>query len=280
VSIDAINLPEIRSERREAKRTHPYEAKTDQRDFARQFRDLYHRTIDVVVNRCTVYEDWPTQQKWMEQTRDDFDIKHVVLVGGESSRIRYPGPSVTEMAQSVHYVYDNAFLCGGITIPTRRHDDPQKDEAHRLIDKGRHGLEFFTSQVLYEPASTQALLKDYDQLCKSEKIKPKRIFLSFAPVSSKKDLAFLRWLGVEVPETVEADLTKTNIGVGWRSLKHSRKTLEAIMKFVRDNDIDIPLGLNVEHITRQNFELSKEFIQELGQEYLHSVEVVSGRSNQ
>lgn len=267
VPIDAINLPEIRAERREAKRTHPYEAKTDHRHFAYQFKQEFEKPVDLVVNRCTVYEDWGTQQGWLDETKTKFEIQNVILVGGETSRIRYPGPSVTEMAQSVRYVYGDAFLCGGITIPTRRSLDTKKDEAHRLLEKARHGLEFFTSQVLYEPQSAQKLLLDYQQLCLQNDVEPRRIFLSFAPVSSRKDLEFLRWLGVEFPEEIKQTLLKVNIGIGWRSVKIAKRILADILAFVQTEKIDVPLGLNVEHITRHNFELSKEFIEELGAQY-------------
>jgi len=266
-SIDAINLPEIRTERREAERTHPYEPKTDQREFARQFKATFGNTVELVVNRCTVYEEWEVQQTWLEETNETFGIQNIILVGGESSKVRYPGPSVTEMACSIHYVYGKTFFCGGITIPTRRHRNPSKDEAHRLLHKGRHGLEYFTSQVLYEPQGIQQLLLDYDRLCKAQGEPAKRILLSFAPVSSRKDLSFLRWLGVYVPKDVESTLLKANIGIGWRSLKTACQILNHILAFVEEHQIDVPLGLNVEHITRQNFELSKQFIEELGVHY-------------
>jgi len=267
LSIDALNLPEIRAARREAQRTHPHEPKTDQRQFALQFKRALHNTVDVVVNRCTVYDAWSDQQHWLDETKDRFNIENVILVGGETSTIRYPGPAVTDMARSIHYVYGTSFFCGGITIPTRRSADPNKDEAHRLVEKSRHGLNFFTSQVLYEAQSVQRLLLDYDRLCRRLELKPKRIFLSFAPLSSRKDLEFLRWLGVEVPRDVENTLMKANIGIGWRSLKTVRQILLNILAFVKAEGIDVPLGLNVEHITRHNFELSKEFIEQLGKPY-------------
>jgi len=267
ISVDAINLPEIRAERRSAERTHAYEPKTDQRQFACELRSQFNNKVDLVVNHCTVYENWEEQQEWLKETEQAFQIDNLVLVGGETSKVKYPGPSVTEMAQSVNYAYGDTFFCGGVTIPTRRHSDPRKDEPHRLFQKGQHGLEFFTSQVLYETDSIQGLLKNYDQLCRENNESPKRIFLSFAPVSSKKDITFLRWLGVEMPKDVEKQLMKANIGVGWRSLQESKKLLETILNFVSDENIQVPLALNVEHITRHNFELSKEFIEQLGNIY-------------
>jgi 5,10-methylenetetrahydrofolate reductase len=270
VPVAAINLPEIRDEQRDvqiAGRTHPYEPKTDARRFGQRLKEAFKDPVDLVINRCTVYESWSHQHHWLQETHAVFDIKNLVLVGGETGQAAYPGPSVTEMAQSIRREYGNSFTCGGITIPTRRSDDPKKDEPHRLLHKTRHGLEFFTSQVLYEPQSTQRLLADYSRLCAQSGQKPKRIFLSFAPVCSSKDLDFLKWLGVEIPEAVERNLLKADMGIGWRSLREAQRILHEILQFAKSEASNVPLGLNIEHITRRNFELSKDFIEELGMHY-------------
>ena len=50
------------------------------------------------------------------------------------------------------------------------------------------------------------MLKYYDDICKKSKVLPRRILLSFAPVSSKKNIDFLKWLGVEIPKKTEKHL--------------------------------------------------------------------------
>ncbi len=267
VPIDAVNLPEIRDEQRaqEQERAHPYEPKADPRQFGRHLKEAAE--MEIVVNHGTVYEPWPRQQAWLQQTWAEHGIQNLVLVGGESSLIRYPGPSVTEMAEHIRAHYDHVFFLGGIVIPSRRRRDPSRDEPQRLLHKSRCGLEFFTSQVLYEAQSTQSLLRDYQRLCEQTYQTPKRIFLSFAPVSSRKDLAFLRWLGVEIPQEVEERLLRAEIGIGWRSLQIAQQVLSEILEFCDAEGVDVPLGLNIEHITRHNFELSREFIDHLGAIY-------------
>lgn len=266
--IDAINVPEIRNESRSG-RPEPFRPKADPRRFVHELRDTLAVPLEAVVNHGTVYEDWATQQRWLEETQAVYGIENLVLVGGESSRIRYPGPSVLEMARSIRHVYDDALFCGGITIPTRRHrvGNARKDEPLRLLDKAACGLEFFTSQVLYEAESARQLLLDYDRLCRERDVSPRRIFLSFAPASSRKEIAFLRWLGVEIPPAVEEELLQTAIGIGWRSLRLARRLLQDLLVFVREEGLRVPLGLNVEHITLRNFELSKEFLEQLGTLY-------------
>jgi 5,10-methylenetetrahydrofolate reductase len=212
------------------------------------------------------------------RTYHEFRVENLVLVGGESSQIRYPGPSVLETATWIteylnrgRWPYDSSrpaipptdFFLGGITIPTRRKPDPERDEPARLIQKSRRGIQFFTSQVLYEPFSMQRLLRDYAALCQAEGVPPCRVFLSFAPVSSPSDVQFLKWLGVEIPPDVEQELLKGWLGVAWRSIRVAERVLQDILDFVSAEHIAVPLGLNVEHITSRNFEVSAEMIARL-----------------
>jgi len=267
VVIDGINIPEIRDEKKDSSiRAEAFFTKSDSREFAQQLQKSSRKHLEFVINHCTVYEEWSAQHGWLRETETSYGIKNLILVGGESSQIRYPGASVNELSLKIKESFPS-FFCGGITIPSRRSDDPQKDELNRLVDKGKNGLEYFTTQVIYEPFQIQQLLKDYDLFCKQTNIKPKRIFLSFAPISAKKDLQFLRWLGVVIPKAVEKMLFEADIGIGWRSMKISKVILQRILTFVLEKNIEVPLGLNIEHISRHNFELSREFISVLGPIY-------------
>jgi len=267
IQVDAFNIPEIRNEHRDSNRTNPFEDKIDPRAFTVQLRKAIDNDMEIIINRCTVYDEWLAQEKWLADTLHTYAIRNLILVGGESSKIKYPGPSIMDMSEFIRKNYCDNFLCGGITIPRRRKKSPQLDEPQRLLEKSRCGLEFFTSQVLYDAEKTKSLLKDYYQLCEQFDVKPKRIFLSFAPASSKKDVEFLKWLGVEVSQSVQDRLLKADIGIGWRSVQVAAEILKDILDFVHANNINVPLGLNIEHITRRNFELTKQFIEELGAIY-------------
>jgi len=279
VSIDALNIPEVRPEStRETQRPQAFIPKMEPREFVRWVRPALPASVDVIVNRCVVYAPREAQLRWLIRTYHEFRVENLVLVGGESSQIRYPGPSVLETATWIteylnrgRWPYDSSrpaipptdFFLGGITIPTRRKPDPERDEPARLIQKSRRGIQFFTSQVLYEPFSMQRLLRDYAARCQAEGVPPCRIFLSFAPVSSPSDVQFLKWLGVEIPPDVEQELLKGWLGVAWRSIRVAERVLQDILDFVSAEHIAVPLGLNVEHITSRNFEVSAEMIARL-----------------
>jgi 5,10-methylenetetrahydrofolate reductase len=267
ISVDAINIPEIHEEdHNKTTRTQIYVPKIDPIIFAQMLKKSSNSHLHVALNHCTVYENWQGQKKWLHVAIDEFNIDAIVLIGGSSSQLTYPGPSVLEMSDYLNVNYEKTF-CGGITIQTRRHSNKVKDEPFRLITKSMHGLSFFISQIIYEAENMKLLLKDYDNLCKELNIPPKRIFLSFAPISTPRDLEFLRWLEVQIPLNVEQELFKTEIGIGWRSIKTAVNILEDILSFVHTENINVPLGLNIEHIARHNFEISLGLIEQLGKLY-------------
>ena len=88
--------------------------------------------------------------------------------------------------------------------------------------KGSNGIEFFTTQVLYDSEKINKMLKYYDDICKENDVMPRRILLSFAPVSSKKNIDFLKWLGVEIPLHTEKRLLDEDSDMTDESLKIAR----------------------------------------------------------
>ncbi|MBS0289655.1 MAG: hypothetical protein JSS07_06440 [Proteobacteria bacterium] len=271
--IDAVNIPDIRDE--ENDRIGNDKPKMQVNYFAHMLEQgSSQKKIEVILNHCTVYEAWAVQKKWLEVTVKDFKVHSLILVGGSSSKIKYPGPSVIEMSQYIQKTYPK-LLCGGITIQSRRHTEIIKDEPYRMLEKSLNGIDYFTSQIVYDANSVKNLLQDYAALCKLKAISPKRVFLSFAPISTKSDLQFLRWLGVDISQAVEDILFKADIGIGWRSAKVATNLLQEILDFVKEQNLDVPLGLNIEHITRHNFELSIKFVERLGSLYYRHLGLVA-----
>ncbi len=282
--IDAVNIPEVRDETTRGERPVKALPKVEPRLFGALLQEALG--IEAVVNRCVVYANRANQQDWLIKTARDLGIENVVLVGGESSAISYPGPSVTEAAEIITRYLNRGlrkvddghpeaigeptdFFCGGIVIPQRRRPRTSRDEPLRLIRKAEAGLEFFTSQVLYEAESTKWLLRDYAKAAAERGVEPKRIFLSFAPVSSRRDMDFLKWLGVEIPTDVASYVLEPTEPdrVRERSLEVASRVLREILDCVAREGLGIPIGINVEHITRKNFGVSVEMTQKLAHIY-------------
>ncbi len=268
---DAVNLPEIRDESRGTPRTARFVPRVEPRLLgARILRDL---DLEVVVNRGVVYE--PDQLRWAEETHGGFGIQNIVLVGGESSQLSYPGPSVLEAAEQIRSARPEMCL-GGITIPSRPH------EADRIRRKNAAGLVFFTTQILFDSNDIVWLIQQLNGL-------EARVFLSFAPVSHPRDLEFLRWLGADIPadldrfllrgEASDSDSSSTPTksagepAPAGSSLDRSLDLAQRILMDVFDNlpPDPPPIGLNIEHINQRNFRPALRMLEHLGSLYTNLV---------
>lgn len=249
--VDAINLPDIRDESRGAERTYRFVPRVEPRSLGAAIRRELE--VDVVLNRVVVHE--PDQLAWLRATREDAGIDHVVLVGGESSQVQYPGRSVMDVAAQVTAAGFPLSL-GGITIPSRRH------EADRIRRKHAAGLTFFTTQILFDSNDIVWLAQRLNGL-------EARIFLSFAPVSHPGDLAFLRWLGVDIPPDLDRFLLRGGEGSADSCFERSLDLAQRILMDVFDNlpPDPPPIGLNVEHINRRNFAGAVKMLARLGDLY-------------
>ena len=260
--IDAINIPEVHEENARGLRPVKNLERAEAREFGRLLQD--NVGIEAIVNRVTVHNDLDYQKSWIKETFYDYDIENLILVGGESSDIKYPGPSVNETSEYITRDLNAGrfdFFCGGITIPSR------KIESVRLLKKGSNGIEFFTTQVLYDGKKIKKMLKYYDDVCKENNVLPRRILLSFAPVSSKKNIDFLKWLGVEIPSQTEKRLTNKKTSMSDESLEIASEILKDILNNNEKLGITVPIGLNVEHIMSYNFQSSINMLQELSKIY-------------
>jgi len=91
--------------------------------------------------------------------------------------------------------------------------------------------------------------------------------LSFAPVSSYKNIEFLKWLGVEISSQTEKRLLDEDSDMTEKSLEIAREILNDVLSNNEKNNIKVPIGLNVEHIMSYNFQHSINMLQELSKIY-------------
>ena len=241
---------------------------------ARILRDL---DLEVVVNRGVVYE--PDQLRWAEETHGGFGIQNIVLVGGESSKLSYPGPSVVEAAEQIRSARPEICL-GGITIPSRPH------EADRIRRKNAAGLVFFTTQILFDSndivwlaletnakgivtisacsASIAAgLLALAGRLCFPE--------TAFGPAPSSSLTRIASIPGVIPSSTPTKSASEPAPAAS--SLDRSLDLAQRILMDVFDNLPPDPpqLGLNIEHINQRNFRPALRMLEHLGSLYTNLV---------
>ena len=260
--IDAINIPEVHDEIGRGDRPVTNQKRGEPREFGMLLQDIVG--IEAIINRVVVHEPYDEQIRWIDETNTTYEIENMIIVGGESSKVDYPGPSVNEMLQTIARRYNSNggdIFCGGIAIPSR------KDESKNLIRKSEHGSEFFTTQVLYNAENIIKMINNYQSRCNELDTFPRRILLSFAPVSSQKNIEFLKWLGVEIPDDTERYLKGRPGSMTERSLDVAVEVLNEVLDFITVNNLKVPVGLNVEHIMSYNFQSSVEMLQELARIY-------------
>jgi len=252
--VDGINIPEIHDEDRGAERTSKFVPRVEPRELGGRIRR--ELGAEVVLNRVVVHD--PKPEIWFRETCLERGLRQIVLVGGESAGIRYPGPNVAEAAALVRKE-GLPITLGGITIPSR------KNESERIRAKSKAGIEFFTSQIIFDSNDVVWLVQRLNGV-------QSRIFLSFAPVSHRRDLQFLRWLGGDVPRDLDRFLLGSEeeaAAPASTCLERSIDLAQRILMDVFDNlpPDPPPLGLNIEHINRRNFSPAIKMLDRLGNLY-------------
>lgn len=259
VQPDAINIPEVQPEEQKGDRGNrrsDFEPRVEPREYVRQLKQD-HPDLDQVspmINRVVVKHKPDYQRRWLEETYRDYDIPNLVLVGGESSEKDYPGPSVPEGNRLVRKVFEaedkqSDYLVGNITIPSRRGKDP--DEPERMLYKINAGADYFTSQILMQADHAVDLVQDLGELLARENVAPPMIFWSFTPVREPKDVDFLRWLGVLIPDEVEERILSSDDPLA-ASIQQAREVLTRLRQANQSLNRPFPMGLNVSFMGLRN----------------------------
>ena len=265
VTVDAINIPEIQDESKKGdkgKRISPFKKRVTPRDYARALSGRFN--TDFIINRVIVKEKPEVQERWLLDTYNEYGIKNVVFVGGESPEIKYPGPSVPDGSKMVKQFLNQGKLrynkgdispmeisVGNICIPNRLEEE--LSEADRMFFKYNAGADFFTTQIISEADIPMALMKDFSEKLEKQGGNPPSIFWSFSPISSQKDIDFLRWLGVYIPDAQEKQIMESDDPAA-ASLQIIESAWEQMLDYNRQLPVPLPMGINVSVMGKRNYE--------------------------
>ena len=258
--IDALDVPELVDENHEGR---PLYRTADPREYARRLAERTGR--EVVVNKVVAHLENPEAiERWAGETVR-MGLRHVVLVGGTSRYIPYPGPAVTEADRICRPIVERAGgLVGNITIPQR------EGEPHRMLSKTRAGASFFTTQIVFDAESTFAMVREYDLLCRHASLPPVPVLLSFAPLVDDQDAEFIRWLGADVPEPVERAILEGDDGDAvHRSVQRALEVWNSVVDRSRAAGVEVPLGVNVEQISARHLGDARTFLDAFAQRFAH-----------
>ncbi len=237
--IGKVLIPEIIDEQNRGERVVPYKVKVDSRYFAKLI-SRYAKDTDFIISKVVPVMQKDRFREWIKDVSSS-GFKHVLLVGGESSKIKYPGYSPVEAVsiakEHVKHIY-------GITIFHR------KNEPERLLRKTEAGMEAFFSQIVFDLKDVRKVLERYYELCSKHGLKPARIYISLAPISRKKDVEFLKWLGVKMDEDIELELLRDEKQI-------ERKSIEILEELALDiAELEYDVGINMEHVMLNNLQVA------------------------
>lgn len=179
---------------------------------------------------------------WLDESARDYGVEFLSIVGRPTSGVRFP--LALSKAIRLAAAHPAGFAVGGVVI-TERHT-AERSESARLLAKGIEGCSYFISQTVYHPEPTEQLLRDYARDCRGAGVEPRRIVLTFSPVGRDKTMAFLRWLGVNVPEETARAILDAASPLA-KSIEMCRDNLRRILD--HDYAREIPLGINVESVS-------------------------------
>jgi 5,10-methylenetetrahydrofolate reductase len=252
--LDALDIPELVDENHDGR---PYYRTADPRAFGRAAASRL--SCEVVVNKVVAHlPSAPALGEWANETLAQ-GIRHVVLVGGSSRYIPYPGPPVVEADRICASVLGpREGLVGNIAIPQR------EGEAHRMLAKTRAGAAFFTTQILFDSESLLRTLREYEALCSKAGLTPATVLLSFAPIADETDAEFVRWLGADIPEVAERSMLNGDEGqAGLRSIQHAERVWDEVVAGATAEGLSLPIGVNVEQLTQRHLVVAVEMLRSL-----------------
>ncbi len=249
--IDALVLPELVDENHEGR---PRYRSGDPSEFASALQATTGR--EAVLNKVVAYLDDPTAlERWVGEVVGR-GLRHLVLVGGASRYIPYPGPSVVEAdRRAAPTVRSAGGRLGNIAIPQRA------GEPHRMLAKTRAGATFFTTQLIFDAEQVLQMVRQYDLLCRQASIPPAAVLLSVAPLADEQDVEFVRWLGADLPEAAErAILAGDDAEAVRRSLDRALDVWARVLEGTRSEELAVPLGVNVEQVSVRHLDVAGELL--------------------
>lgn len=99
---------------------------------------------------------------------------------------------------------------------------------------------------LYDVNAAKNLVSDYRYECAARGLPPVPIVFTFSVCGSLKTLAFLEWLGVDVPRWIQNDLRHADDTLQ-ESYEHSLRAARELIGYCRR--MGTPFGINVESVS-------------------------------
>ncbi|MGQ0510089.1 MAG: methylenetetrahydrofolate reductase [Betaproteobacteria bacterium] len=240
--LDGVVVYDIQDEsgRTATARPFAFTGTVDPRDYSRLLASVTRRPA--ITYKCVGDLDEAAWQQWLAEAARDYGVKFLSIVGRPTSGVTYP----LSLSKAIRLAaaHPAGFEVGGVVIAERH--TGERSESARMLAKGIEGCSYFISQTVYSAEATIRLLADYARDCRGAGVPPRRVILSFSPVGREKTLAFLKWLGVSVPEATAGAILGAANPLS-KSIEVCRDNLARILD--QPYAKAIPLGISVESVS-------------------------------
>lgn len=242
LDVDGLALYDIddESDRNPQERPFPYLPTMDPAAYYQQYLGKWDRPA--VIYRCVGKYSEAELGAWLRTA--DADRVLSVFVGA-SSRDKDVRTRLPE-AHALHRDTRPDLLLGGVAITER------PDEHLRLIAKQEAGCEYFISQVIYSVEAAKSMVSDYYYVCGERQLARKPVLFTLSVCGSAKTLAFLKWLGVDVPRWLENSLIHADDTLA-ESYEHCLANARDLIAFCRS--LGMPFGFLVESVSIRKVEI-------------------------
>ena len=242
LNVDGLALYDIddESDRNPEERPFPYLPTMDPAAYHAEYLGEWNRPA--VVYRCVGKYTEAELRAWLRKA--DVDRVLGVFVGA-SSRDK----SVQTRLSQAHILRRDVrpdLSLGGVAITER------PDEHLRLIAKQEGGCAYFISQVIYSADAAKSIVSDYYYACRARQLAPKPVLFTLSVCGSVKTLAFLKWLGVDVPRWLANSLIHADDTLA-ESYEHCLANARDLIAFCRR--LGMPFGFLVESVSIRRVEI-------------------------
>ncbi|MGI5401286.1 methylenetetrahydrofolate reductase [Streptomyces sp. CA-135486] len=242
LDVDGLALYDIddESDRNPAQRPFPYLPTIDPAMYHADYLGKWNRPV--VVYRCVGKYSQTELRTWLRTA--DADRLLGVFVGA-SSKGKAVRTGLSE-AQDLRRDVRPDLLLGGVAITER------PEEHLRLVAKQVAGCAYFISQVIYSADAAKSMVSDYYYACRERDLEPRPVLFTLSVCGSVKTLAFLQWLGVDVPRWLENSLRHADDTLA-ESYQHCLANARDLIAFCRK--LGMPFGFLVESVSIRKVEI-------------------------
>jgi hypothetical protein len=244
--IDGLVLYDIQDEqsRTADERPFPFLETIDSYEYADSMLSMV--SLPKIIYRAAGKYQREMFSTWLSEV--DSSRYAAVFVGSPSAASI--GPMNLADAYALRNENNKALTLGGVLIPERH--EVKRTEHIRMIEKQSKGCSFFITQCVYNTENAKNLLSDYYYRSREEGITPATIIFTLTTCGSLQTLAFMKWLGIQIPRWLENELNHSK-DILSTSVELCKTIAIELTSFCRDHKI--PYGINVESVSIRKDEI-------------------------